>query len=29
MVLVGSSQVLDLFSLMCFGFWLKITGEKR
>ena len=29
MVLVGSSQVLELFSLMCFGFWLEITGEKR
>ena len=28
-VLVGSSQVLELFSLMCFGFWLEITGEKR
>ena len=29
MVLVGSSQVLELFSLMCFGFWLEIKGEKR
>ena len=29
MVLVGSSQVLELFFLMCFGFWLEITGEKR
>ena len=29
MALVGSSQVLELFSLMCFGFWLEITGEKR
>ena len=28
MVLVGSSQVLKLFSLMCFGFWLEITGEE-
>ena len=28
MVLVGSSQVLELFSLMCFGFWLEIMGEK-
>ena len=29
MVLVGSSQVLELFSLIFFGFWLEITGEKR
>ena len=28
-VLVGSSQVWELFSLMCFGFWLKISGENR
>ena len=28
-VLVGSSQILELFSLMCFGFWFKITGESR
>ena len=28
-VLVGSSQVWELFSLMCFGFWLEISDEKR
>ena len=28
-VLVGSSQVLELFYLMCFGFWLEITSEMR
>ena len=28
-VLVGSSQVWELFSLMCFGFWLEISGENR
>ena len=28
-VLVGSSQVLELFSLMCFRFWLENMGEKR
>ena len=28
MVLVSSNQVLELFSLICFGFWLEITGEK-
>ena len=27
-LLVGSSQVFELFSFMCFGFWLEITGEK-
>ena len=25
-VLVGSSQVLKLFSFMWFGFWLEISG---
>ena len=28
-VLVGSSQVWELFSLMCFGFWLEISDKKR
>ena len=28
-VLVGSSQVWELFSLMCFGFWLEIFCENR
>ena len=28
MVLVGSSQVLELFSLMCFGFWLKLRLKR-
>ena len=28
-VLVGLSQVWKLFSLVCFGFWLEISGEKR
>ena len=27
-VLIGSSQVLELFSFMCFGFWLEISSEK-
>ena len=26
-VLVGSSQVWELFSFMCFRFWLEISGE--
>ena len=28
-VLVGIGQVWELFSLMCFRFWLEISGEKR
>ena len=29
MVLVGSSQVREIFSLMCFEFLLEISNEER
>ena len=29
MILVGSSQVWEMFSLMCFEFWLEISGEEK